>query len=139
MTNKEFETRQHELNEQIDTLMKERAEHERQWYNELNRRLDALRGRCFKTIDCMFIVDGSIYSKKTATEFLFYQTMIPVIMVTNDSRIISRGNFHSSTLIYNESVDAILKDFRKEFEEIPKQEFIDAVVDILKEKYDDGT
>ena len=133
MTNKEFETRQHELNEQIDKLMNERVEHERQWYNELNRRLDALRGRCFKINDCMFIVDGSIYSKKTDTEFLFYSTMIPVITVTNDSRII-RENIHSSTLIDNESVDAILKDFRKEFEEIPKQEFIDAVVDILKEE-----
>lgn len=134
MTNKEFETRQHELNEQIDTLMKERAEHERQWYNEINRRLDALRGRCFKTNGCMFIVEGPIHFRKTVTEFFFDPRAIPVIMITDAGRRISRKNIYNSTLIDNESIDAILKDFRKEFKELPKQEFIDTVVDIFKEE-----
>lgn len=130
MTNKDFEERQHELDEQIYTLMRERAELEQQWYNEINRRLDFLRGRCFKTKGCTFMVRGSMHFRKTCTEFFFDQSAIPVMMLADNGKIVNK-NIYTSALMDNETGEAILKDFRKEFEEIPKDEFIGELSDIL--------
>lgn len=143
MTNKDFEEKQRELNEQIYALMRELAEHEQQWYNEINRRLDFLRGRCFKTRGCAFMVRGGMHFRKTSTEFFFDPDAIPVMMLADNGKIVNK-NIYSSALMDNETGEAILKAFRKEFEEIPKEEFIGELSDILfedglaKEVSDDG-
>lgn len=135
MTNKEFEERRHELDEQIDALMRERAEHERQWYNEINRRFDFLRGRCFKTKGCMVMVRGGMYFRKTSTEFFFDPSAIPVMMLEDNGKIVNK-NIYNSALMNNETGEDILKHFRMEFEEIPKEEFINRLSDILMDSED---
>lgn len=131
MTNKEFEERQHKLNEQIDALMRERAEHERQWYNEINRRLDWLRGKCFSTRGCIFMVYGELKFKKTCTEFYFNSNQLPVLMITDAGRL-RIGTILNWALIQNETKEEALKTFCKEFEEIPFEEFANRVTDILE-------
>lgn len=132
MTNKDFEERQYELNEQINALMKESAEHEQQWYNEINRRLDFLRGRCFKASGCMFMVRGCLHFRKAVTEFFFDPSAIPVLMLEDNGKIVNK-NVYNSALLGNETGEAILKSFREAFEEVPKEEFIEKLSDILRE------
>ena len=131
MTRKEFEAKQSELNKRIDDIMKEKAEHEKQWYLEVNRRLDWLRGKCFSARGCIFMVHGELKFKKTCTDFYFDPRRIPVIMITD------AGEFRVETimnwaLIENDTKEEALKAFCDGFNEIPIEEFITRITDILK-------
>lgn len=132
MTRKEFETKEAELNKRIDDIQKERAEHEKQWYLEINHRLDWLRGKCFRTRGCIFMVYGEQKFKKTCTEFYFNANQIPVIMIT-DAGQLRIGTIMNHALIVNDTKEEALSAFCKEFKEIPVEEFIDRITGILKE------
>ena len=132
MTRKEFETKESELNKRIDDIQKGRAEHEKQWYLEINRRLDWLRGKCFSTRGCIFMVYGELKFKKTCTEFYFNAHQLPVIMIT-DAGQLRVGTIMNWALIENDTKEEALKAFCDEFIEIPVEEFIDRVTGILKE------
>lgn len=133
MTRKEFETKESELNKRIDDIQKERAEHEKQWYLEINRRLDWLRGKCFSTRGCIFMVYGELKFKKTCTEFYFNAHQLPVLMIT-DAGQLRVGTIMNWVLIENDTKEEALSVFREEFKEIPVDEFIDRITGILKKE-----
>lgn len=122
MTHKEFEEKASDLNKRIDDLERERAELKRQWYNEINRRLDILRGRCFVTRGCKFMIYGAMNFKKTQTEFYFEPRMIPVMMI-QDNGVVRMGTIRNCVLVDNDAGEDILREFRKEFEEITRHDF----------------
>lgn len=131
MTRKEFYEKQSDLNKRIDDLERERAELERQWYNEINRRLDILRGRCFVTRGCKFMVYGAMNFKKTQTAFYFEPRMIPVMMI-QDNGVVRMGTIRNSVLVDNDAGEDILREFRKEFEEITRHDFTQTLESSLR-------
>lgn len=131
MTRKEFETKASDLNKRIDDLERERAELKRQWYNEINRRLDILRGRCFVTRGCKFMVYGAMNFKKTQTEFYFDPRMIPVMMI-QDNGVVRMGTIRNCVLVDNDAGEDILREFRKEFEEITRHDFTQTLESSLR-------